>query len=822
MNNLNAVIKNEKSKYLKFLYEPVISFAVSLIILIIAFAMNGIYPGSDKSIFIYDMQAQYAAFFSYLYHLGEGYNSLMYQTLSGFGGGYFAVWAYYTSSPLSWLVLLFDPGKLPDTIYYLTVFKISLCATSFSIYLKIGKHKCNDTLVTIIASVSYALMSYNMVYSMSVMWLDGVIMLPMVILGLERIIEGKSRCFFIIALAISIISNYYTAYMIVLYVVIHYIYLGVCSEIKFRKYVKVGISLFISGIISVLISAWIWLPVLLDLARGRLSEDIKKYSGIIRSPLSVLRQFLPISYGGFMSNGNPPIYCGMIVTVLLILFFFGRKSGIKKKIAVAMVLVLFIVSFCWDRADMLWHGMQIPNLFPTRYSFVVGFFIISISVESTDEYITKFDSKIKIIRALEMAALSLMVLDLSYNAFYSIRSLEMDTLTGDYIERMYYDYYYYMLEDASQYIDLSDKHIVSDVDYSANDGLMFGVPSIDYFSSSYNLNLSLFCRSIGLNAVHHNIEDKGLCPLSASLLGIDHYAEFFPEYVSSNNISKNIEFYEPENCSTIPVLYSNIYSASAGYCINESDEFSYNAFENLNIFNKDVTGVDKVFVPCRLDLLNTEELFLEGKKIYRRNYIVHPAPGEHIYFYVSPEDYMLNGDGLCYDALYLGEALIASYENIGDRYIVDLGLSDGTPLNFTFDHESMQSEVWFYSFDDVAYADSMCILKNNSVQDVLYSDEGIVLKTSFDNEEDVLILLPYEDGYEISIDGIISDCSSYKNAFLKIHCPSGNHQIYIKYFTPGLKCGLELSAFGVIMLIILMAFELKLHLSSSKRQTQYT
>ncbi len=810
MNNLNSQNKEEKSKYLKYAFEPVVSFALSLIVLIVAFAMNGIYPGSEKTILIYDMQAQYAAFFSYLYHLGEGYNSLMFQTLSGFGGGYFAVWAYYTSSPLSWLVLAFDPGKLPDTIYYLTIFKISLCAVSFSLYLKMRNPKCHNIFVVIIASVSYALMSYNVVYSMSVMWLDGVIMLPLIILGEERIIEGKSRFYFIIALTLSIISNYYTSYMIVLYVVIHYLYDSFCSGIKFRKFVKIGVSLLISGIISILMSAWIWLPVLLDFGRGRLSEDAKKYSGIIRSAFSVMRQFLPASYGGFMSNGKPPIYCGLLVTVFFFMFFFSKKIGNKKKIAVFIVLLLFVLSFCWDRADMLWHGMQIPNLFPARYSFVLGFFIISISVESAEGYVKKNAIGNKIIKYIEIAALTFVVLDLSYNSLYLIRSLEKDPVTGEYISRIYYDYYYRMITDTSQYIDLNDHHIVADVDYSSNDGLMFGVPSVDYFSSSYNLNLSLFCRSIGLNAVHHNINDKGMCPLSASLLGIDYYAEFFPEYASFNNMSSNLDLYDLEENSKIPLLYRNSFSAAMGYSIHESGDFSYNAFDNLNAFNNDVTFIDNVFVQCGLDLTGTEEVFSDGRQIYRNVYTVYPVPGKHIYFYVSPEDYLLNKDGLCYDALYIGDSLIASYENVGDRYIVDLGMSDGTPLCFTFDHESARSEVWFYSFDEAAYAQSMQIMLDNSLSNVSYTNDGICMDMALDNDTDVLLLLPYDDGYTISVDDINCDYSSYRDAFIKINCTSGTHRILIRYCTPGLKRGFAISFAGMFFLICMIAYELKL------------
>ncbi len=120
----------------QILSDSFLSFALSVVLAIAAFGVCGIYPGSEKTIFIFDMGSQYAAFFSYLHQIGDGYNSIFYQTLSGLGGSYFGTWAYYTASPLSLIVLLFDISDLPDAVYFLTIIKLGLCGFSFSLYVK--------------------------------------------------------------------------------------------------------------------------------------------------------------------------------------------------------------------------------------------------------------------------------------------------------------------------------------------------------------------------------------------------------------------------------------------------------------------------------------------------------------------------------------------------------------------------------------------------------------------------------------------------------------------------------------------------------------
>ncbi len=123
-------------KHIKSSYIYILSFLVSFLILVIGYMINGIFPGSEKNIFISDMGAQYVGFYSYLRYLGQGFNTIMYQTMGALGGGYFGTWAYYSSDPINFLVLLFDPLRLADALYFLTLFKVSLCGVTVALYLK--------------------------------------------------------------------------------------------------------------------------------------------------------------------------------------------------------------------------------------------------------------------------------------------------------------------------------------------------------------------------------------------------------------------------------------------------------------------------------------------------------------------------------------------------------------------------------------------------------------------------------------------------------------------------------------------------------------
>ena len=318
---MDEVMKTGKALNKSFIY--IASFFIPLFILVIAYMINGIYPGSEKNIFISDLGGQYIGFFSYLRNMGVGFNNVMYQTFGALGGGYFGTWAYYTSDPLDLIVLLFDPLRLADAIYCLTLIKISLCGVTFALFLKHGHIKSDNSLVVIISSVSYALMSYNIIYSMNLMWISGAIMLPLVILGIDNVLDLKRKELFILSLTGSVIVNYYTAYMIVLFSVIYFFYRAIAEAFDLKRFVKHCMELLSCGVLSALMSAWLWLPALIDLTKGKLSDDINVDYGVIRNPLLLLRQFLPLSFAGISSKAVPPLYCGLLITVFAVMYFFS-------------------------------------------------------------------------------------------------------------------------------------------------------------------------------------------------------------------------------------------------------------------------------------------------------------------------------------------------------------------------------------------------------------------------------------------------------------------------------------------------------------------
>lgn len=93
--------------------------------------------------------------------------------------------------------------------------------TMFS-YLKYTYQKVDGT--TLLFSTSYSFCGFVTVYSQNFMWLDALILFPLILLGLQRLWDQRKWGLYSITLFLAIVTNYYMGYMICLFAVLYSIY----------------------------------------------------------------------------------------------------------------------------------------------------------------------------------------------------------------------------------------------------------------------------------------------------------------------------------------------------------------------------------------------------------------------------------------------------------------------------------------------------------------------------------------------------------------------------------------------------------------------
>ena len=189
-------------------------------ILILIFAYRGIFPFGQESFLRTDMYHQYAPFFSEFRHKLLSGESLLYSWDVGMGVNFAALYAYYLASPFNWLLLLCPSSLIIEFMTYMIVFKSGLAGLSMAWYLK--KHTGSQKFGACYFGVFYALSGYMAAYSWNIMWLDCIVLLPLILHYLERLVREKGL-FYCLMLGLSILSNYYISIMICLFMVIYYV-----------------------------------------------------------------------------------------------------------------------------------------------------------------------------------------------------------------------------------------------------------------------------------------------------------------------------------------------------------------------------------------------------------------------------------------------------------------------------------------------------------------------------------------------------------------------------------------------------------------------
>ena len=105
-------------------------------------------------------------------------------------------------------------------------------------------------------------MSYLSVNQLNIMWLDALIGLPVILLGVDSLINNENPIRYILPLAITVLANYYTGYMICLFLVFYfpYAYLLEKGSFQWKDFLKTGARFALYSILAIGLIMIVLLP----------------------------------------------------------------------------------------------------------------------------------------------------------------------------------------------------------------------------------------------------------------------------------------------------------------------------------------------------------------------------------------------------------------------------------------------------------------------------------------------------------------------------------------------------------------------------------
>lgn len=191
-----------------------------------------VYPFGDGTYIPVDAFPQYSSYSSYFKDIFLEGNSIFYSLGKSIGGEMYGLFAYYLASPFNLVSVFFSSDKIPFAFDIILVLKTSCASLSFFYFLN-KKSKVQAS--NLIFALAYSLCAYSITYGFNIMWMDAMILLPLVITGLDRLISKNRVMLYIITLSFTLITNYYIGFMVCVFVALYFIYKLILRRYKGKK-----------------------------------------------------------------------------------------------------------------------------------------------------------------------------------------------------------------------------------------------------------------------------------------------------------------------------------------------------------------------------------------------------------------------------------------------------------------------------------------------------------------------------------------------------------------------------------------------------------
>ena len=796
------------------------AFFVPVIIMIIIFAQRGIFPFGEESFLRTDMYHQYAPFFSeFQYKLTHG-GSLLYSWDIGMGVNFAALYSYYLASPLNWLIVLCPKKFIIEFMTYMIVVKIGLSGLAFSWYLR--RHFKTVDFGIAFFGIFYALSGYMAAYSWNIMWLDCILLFPLIMLGLEKLVQEKKCILYCITLGLSILSNYYISIMICIFMVFYFLALLILEGRKPWKEVLInGVHFAVYSLLAGGLAAVVLLPEIYAMkmtASGDINfpQTFSSYFSIF----DMIARHLPAVETEIGLDHWPNIYCGVAILIFFLLYLGCRKIRQKDKIVMCSLLLFFYASFSINVFNFIWHGFHYPNSLPCRQSFIYIFLILTAGYHAyiylheipwkhvvtaffatvifvimaqkliTDDafhfsifyvaiiFLAVYTGLISLYQrginrnVLVLLALGVVALEAAVNT--TVTSVTTTSRTS-------------YVKDNKASIDLTEGLLPNPDFYrvekvtrkTKNDGAWMNFPSVSLFSSTANADLSKFFKKLGCESSTNAYSITGSTPLVDALFAVKY--ALYSEEAGENQVSSLVSVQDDMQ------LWKNNYALSLGFMMPYDVENNW----QLELTNPAEVQNDLSVVLGASPVLSEVPSEVKGK-----SFTFTPDTDGDYYVFVSNKKVEKV-------AALLGEKT-KNFDNVSRGYLLELGyLKSGEEVTLRNDDNDQDLIASAYRFVPEGLESVYQALNKNSLKLTKWTDTQI--KGTVDAEKAGLLYLsiPFDKGWSVKIDGKEAEPYKIFDTFLSVHMTAGTHEVSLEYMPEGLKAGGMITGGSILILLVL-------------------
>ncbi|MCJ7690110.1 MAG: YfhO family protein, partial [Clostridiaceae bacterium] len=634
-----------------------------------------------------------------------------------------------------------------------------------------------------------------------------------------------------------------------------------------------GFSLLSGGL-----SALLLLPTFFQLKSTSAAGDIfpKTITNYFDLFDYITRHFTAVSPS--IREGAPNMYCGIVVLILLPIYFLSKSIPLKEKLWNIVLLLFLTLSFDINMLNFIWHGFHYPNQLPYRFSFVYIFLVLSLSYEAFKKLhefsgkqigticlsvlgviliSQKFDDlsigflTIYISAAFIILYAAALTIDRSYNIrpackilivflvltaeiiTNTIVTIDKINSTEGYSSRSSYASGKESSQIRDQLSDISGKdkgfyRLEILPPKTTNDPALYNYPGLSIFSSTIaekpvKMLENLGFSSNGINSYSY----EGSTAILDSLLGIKYL-------IYRNNIDIEEKLYKQTTAKGGLKIFTNPYVLPLGFQspsgLKKFDSSSgTNPLETQNRLIEAICGVKNILIPIdqkqgtksNLEFNGHGTNYYDFKRINKENtstaridFTIYKAEQVYLY-YKAPSN--KQGSGF---VTVNGKKIEFRAKH---STIINLGFCESkssAELQINFDKSSSESgkfEVYAYSLNVPEFKEAMSLIRKESMTIENFTDTSISGQVETASDGLMVMSIPFDKGWHVKVDNQEVEPQAVDDCLLSFELLKGTHKIEMWFFPEKLFLGLMITLVSVLILIFLFIKKPGIMVSSIKK-----
>ncbi|KRO00421.1 YfhO family protein [Companilactobacillus kimchiensis] len=822
------------------------AFFLNLVIISIIFAYSGLVPFGSNNFLSSDLGTQYLAFLTELRRQLVTGNFHLYLFSQSLGDNFFPVISYYLLSPFNLLLVLFSSKGVPAAANIIIMLKISTMGVTMAYFLK--EYFQKDNSANYMFTLAYSFCGFVASYFYDLMWLDALIMLPLVAVGVMRVIKQHRYVLYYFTILFSIIFNYYLGYMLCIFSLCFFIYIALEQNL-FQAHDKwiVMRNYLITSILAGLSSAVVLLPTLVGMLKtAKTSFDIFNYLPSARFGLEALTE-LGIGGNTFEQRleHGPSVFMTSAILILLLSYFVSARVSNKDKLNSTMLLGILLISMFVTTFNTIWHMFQNPAGFPFRNSFIFSFVCIFIAYKAFDLGVFKDIGTI-----IKGTCLAGILICLGYSTEWLlpkiIEQLGFGTPNNQYDGRYFWlsliciiisgtilltlnlnkNFLFLMLLMMSFEVIANFNSVMSTAsfgnqlvyrkEFDREDDILQSVKNRSHkghriIVSKSGLNKAFPEKYNNYNdPILFNINGVSLysSTLNQNTLEMMHKLGYFSlnvrrvSYYGGTNLTNALlgVYYRVRQWDDHYYVEENYNAPTLGFLVNPN-VYGFKMHSKQALTNQDrlwqaLNGNNSEYLKNAL-LSSMQQSDVNNKTMY--TYQLTTRASGPLYFYATPMNYAtakiyVNGKRITTAPINVYSAATLHLGHFKNKQRVEVKILTDKTLDV--------NPEYFQSLDQAKFLQTIAQFRANSLKitsDLNHDTVRGTIKVPTDSP--MLLSIPYDSGWSVKVDGQKVKVHRVVDNLMAVDLKTGYHKVVLNYQVPGLKMGWVISIVSILLFI---------------------